>query len=105
MTDTSWAGSDLTWESAPYLDPDAVRPTSVGDQLHPAGQLTVLGAPGPARLDVTDALRHARGRSLGFLLIRERKRAEDTADYGRRLELSGRAAPRPDVRPRLHLHH
>ncbi|MEU2169616.1 DNRLRE domain-containing protein [Micromonospora chersina] len=104
ITDTSWAGSDLTWESAPYLDPAAVRPTAVGDRLHPAGQLTATGVPGPARLDVTDALRHARGRSLGFLLIRERKRAQDTADDGRRLELSGRSAPRPDVRPRLHLY-
>ncbi|KAB1913178.1 DUF2125 domain-containing protein [Micromonospora sp. AMSO31t] len=104
MTETSWTGRDLTWESAPYLDPDAVRPTSVGDRLHPAGQLTATGATGPIRLDVTDALRRARGRSLAFLLIRERKRGEDTADDGRRLELSGCAAPAPDLRPRLRLY-
>ncbi|MBQ0895723.1 hypothetical protein KBX37_21930 [Micromonospora sp. U56] len=104
MTDTSWAGRELTWESAPYLDSGAVRPASVGDRLHPAGQLTATGATGPARLDVTDALRHGPGRSLGFLLIRERKRAEDTADDGPRLELAGRADPGSAARPRLHLY-
>ncbi|WP_200215109.1 CBM96 family carbohydrate-binding protein [Micromonospora coerulea] len=104
MTDTSWTGRELTWESAPYLDSTAVRPTSVGDRLYPAGQLTTTGASGSARLDVTDALRHAHGRSLGFLLIREPRRAEDTADNGRHVELAGRADPQPTLRPRLYLY-
>ena len=104
MADTSWAPRALTWDTAPYLDPDAVRPTGVGDVLFPAGQLTVLGTTGPARLDVTDALRHAHGRTLGFLLIREPKRAEDTADHARRAEFAGRDAADPAVRPRLHFY-
>jgi hypothetical protein len=104
MTDTSWTGRELTWEAAPYLDSVAVRPTSVGDRLYPAGQLTTPGTTGPARLDVTDALRHARGRSLGFLLIREPRRAEDSADNGRRADLAGRAARQATARPRLHLY-
>ncbi|MFC8260732.1 hypothetical protein ACFUNF_24745 [Streptomyces sp. NPDC057291] len=101
MTDTTWAdGRELTWDSGPY-DAEQVRPTSVGTTLFPAGQLSVLGDAASARLDVTDALDVARGRTIGFLLIREPQRAQDTADNGRRATVAGLAAAEAAVRPRL----
>jgi hypothetical protein len=100
VTDTSWVGEDLTWATAPYLDPDEVRAREVGTTVFPAGQVSLEGAPGTAGLDVTDALRHAAGDVVGFLLIRERRRAEDTADDGRRAEIASVGAE-PERRPRL----
>ncbi|GAA4984889.1 DNRLRE domain-containing protein [Actinopolymorpha pittospori] len=101
VIDTAWVGQDLTWETAPYLDPDGVRATEVGTTLFPAGQVSLEGAPGTARLDVTDALRHVDGDAVGFLLIRERRRAEDNADDGRRGEIASVRAEESERRPRL----
>lgn len=92
LTDTSWTAAPFTWQTAPYLDGAAVRPTSVGQKVFPAGQLTALGTSGPARMDVTDALRHAKGAAVGFLLIRESRRDGDTADNGRRAVFASRGS-------------
>jgi hypothetical protein len=101
LTDTSWAGERVDWESAPYLDPTAVHPTDVGQVVFPAGQVSALGSPGPLRLDVADVLRQARGDTIGFLLIRERRHDDDVADDGRRAVLAGVGAAEPTRRPRL----
>ncbi|GAB3742287.1 twin-arginine translocation signal domain-containing protein [Microlunatus parietis] len=89
LSRTDWAGDELTWESAPCLDPDEVRADSVGREAFPAGQLTAPAEPGVARLDVTRVLGKARQGRLGFLLVRERAHDEDTADDGRRAEFTG----------------
>ena len=101
MTDTSWAGRAFDWGTAPYLDGVAVHPTDVGGTVFPAGQLSALGTVAPARLDVTDVVRQATGGTIGFLLVRERRRAEDVADDGRRATFASRTASDPHRRPRL----
>jgi hypothetical protein len=101
VTDTDWAGKNLTWETAPYLDRSGVRATAVGTTVFPAGQVSLTGAAGTARLDVTDALRPADGDTVGFLLIRERRRAQDTADDGRRGEIASVSVEERGRRPRL----
>ncbi|MEQ7125164.1 hypothetical protein ABN034_11645 [Actinopolymorpha sp. B11F2] len=103
VTDTSWAGQDFDWDSAPYLDGEAVHPTDVGRTVYPAGQVSTLGVVTPARLDVTDALRQVSGDTIAFLLIREQRRAEDVADNGRRAVFASRHASDPARRPRLTL--
>lgn len=100
LTDTSWATTPFTWQTAPYLDGSAVRPIGVGATVFPAGQLTALGAPAAARLDVTDAVRHATQNAVGFMLIREPQRDGDTADNGRRAVFASRRASHP-LTPRL----
>lgn len=93
---TDPAGLDgLSWSDLPHLDRDTVRATDVGGTVFPAGQLTAPGAEGTARLDVTDVLAKAGGGRVGFLLIREQARAEDTADDGRRAAFAGRGAAGP----------
>ncbi|HLT61563.1 MAG TPA: twin-arginine translocation signal domain-containing protein [Microlunatus sp.] len=88
LSRTHWAGDALTWDSAPYLDPEQVRADPVGRDVFPAGQLTAPAESGVARLDVTGVLGKARHGRLGFLLVRERRHADDTADDGRRAEFS-----------------
>ena len=101
LTDTSWAGTSFDWDSAPYLDPTTVHPTDVGRDVFPAGQVSTLGALSVLRLDVTDVLRQARGDTVGFLLIRERRHDDDVADDGRRAVLAGTEAADQRRRPRL----
>ncbi|NYH91456.1 hypothetical protein [Actinopolymorpha rutila] len=101
LSDTSWSGEDLTWATAPHLDPVHCRPSDVGTAVFPAGQLTAPGTPGSVRLEVSDSLRYAVDGRLGFLLIRDRRRAEDVADDGRRAVLSGRRSADRTARPRL----
>jgi hypothetical protein len=101
LTDTSWARESFDWDSAPYLDPTTVHPTDVGRVAFPAGQVSALGSPVPLRLDVADVLRRARGDTIGFLLIRERRHDDDVADDGRRAVLAGVGAADPTRRPRL----
>lgn len=101
LTDTSWAGEALDWDSAPYLDGTAVHPTNVGEVVFPAGQASALGTPAAVRLDVTDVLRQVRGDTIGFLLIRERRHDDDGADDGRRAVLAGVGTTDPTRRPRL----
>lgn len=88
LTRTDWAGDDLTWDSAPCLDPTTVRAEAVGREAFPAGQLTAPAEPGTARLDVTRVLGKARQGRLGFLLVREQAHDGDTADDGRRAEFT-----------------
>ncbi|HZC26858.1 MAG TPA: hypothetical protein VE287_07530, partial [Actinopolymorphaceae bacterium] len=101
LTDTSWTRRPFDWDTAPYLDGHAVHPTDVGRMVFPAGQVSAPGTAGPARLDVTDAVRHASGASVGFLLIREQSRAEDVADNGRRAMFASPRAADKSTRPRL----
>lgn len=101
--DTSWAGQPLGWETAPYLDGSAVRATGVGEKTFPAGQATAPGAPGPVRLDVTDAVLAASGHSVGFLLVREARTVTDTADDGRRADLASVVSADAALRPVLHI--
>lgn len=87
--------ADLDWAALPHLDRDTVRASEVGSTVFPAGQLTAPGARGTAGLDVTDVLAKATGTRVGFLLIREQARAEDTADDGRRAGFTGAGADGP----------
>ncbi len=101
LTDTSWVGQPLTWDTAPYVDGSATRATGVGQSVFPAGQMSAPGAAGPVRLDVTDVVRSAAAGTIGLLLIREPRTASDTADDGRRAEFASRSAPDPGLRPML----
>lgn len=87
--------ADLDWAALPHLDRDTVRASEVGSTVYPAGQLSAPGAHGTAGLDVTDVLAKATGTRVGFLLIREQARAEDTADDGRRAGFTGAGADGP----------
>lgn len=91
LAKTDWAEDDVTWKSAPYLDRDHVRTTSVGSVAFPAGQLTAPSSHGVARLDVTSVLAKARHGRIGFLLVREQARDVDTGDNGRRASFDSAA--------------
>lgn len=100
LANTSWATTPFTWQTAPYLDGSAVRPIDVGRTVFPAGQMTALGATAAARLDITDAVRHATTDAVGFMLIREPQRDGDTADNARRAVFASRRGSDP-LTPRL----
>jgi hypothetical protein len=92
ITDNTWSEDGINWLNAPAHDPSGAKATGVGTISFPLGVMTLQGAPGYARIDVTDFVNRqiAVGRSVSFMLIKENRFEGDTSDQSRRAAINTR---------------
>ena len=94
-----WDERKVTWNNAPYLGgADAVL-TGDGNEVRPAGQLTIgPDAGAPSAIDVTDVVRRAAGRRLTLIIIDQPTSADPTPDDGRAATLMTPEGTPPRIR-------
>ncbi|MGD7706617.1 DNRLRE domain-containing protein [Microlunatus sp. Y2014] len=101
LPESRWAESSLTWANAPALD-DHGQIVAPDDEQWVGGQLTVLPAAGPVRLDLTDVVRDIGADRFTVVLVKHPRIPEDTVQMDRQANFATRSAS-VEHRPQLRL--
>nr|MBA2619613.1 DNRLRE domain-containing protein [Acidobacteriota bacterium] len=94
ITNDSWSESTITWNNSSNHDFTGAKASDVGATAFPLGVLTVNGANGNTRLNITNWVNQqlAENKIVSLMLIREYKYDGDTADSVRHALLNTRQA-------------
>ncbi|MGH3736837.1 MAG: DUF7594 domain-containing protein [Micromonosporaceae bacterium] len=98
-----WSESTITWNSTPYLAPGDALFRGGGDELWPAGQMSVTESLTQHRLDVTDVVEALGAGPITFILVKQPRTSTDSGQNGRRVTLHNRVDPTSSHRPTLRL--
>lgn len=103
LPDGRWGENGLTWNSASYLSASDSLLERAGNDLLPAGQMTVTETFTYARLDVTDIVAAHPDVPLTFVLIKQPRFDDDNDQDDRRVTLIPRQYDQRHARPRLRI--
>lgn len=103
LVSDNWNESTITWANAQDLASSGPQVLNVGTDAFPIGTLTVTGSNAYSRIDVTPFVKKqlVTDGIVTFLLLRELRYPDDTADTGRHAYLQTRESTTPDYRPTL----
>jgi hypothetical protein len=97
LNDGNWDEKNISWNSAPNLEPREVRIKDTGNSAHVAGELVYDTKGEYHMLDVTSLIRKNTENKITFVMIREARQLGDDTDNNKSCTFGTKESPEKPV--------